>query len=454
MAASMEAATAAAATAASTEAGAQAVAVAAGIGSVPFAGAAGAMAASGQVGWAVRNIHRMVWKCPRYYDGFNMIGCGSFGSVCEACRADGIRVAVKKLQDPFQSVPHAQRAFREIRLLKYMQHENIIAMVDLFRSSAPEVGSPADEVYIVTELMASDLRRVMDAQLLSDSHAQLLVYQVVRGLKYLHSAGIVHRDLSPSNIAVDKSCDVKIIDFGLARSFSPDGMTGYIQKKWYRAPEVILTWGDYTEKVDMWSLGTILAELITGSPLFPARAHPEHINMIVALLGRPSDDYIASVKSDEIRFYLQHSLPNYQRQSFEAYFRPLRPDANPLALDLLENLLVFEPTLRPAASLALTHPYFAAYHVPDDEPTAAMPFDDSFEQLQLDAEGWKGLVLQEVEQFRMERPELRQLEAFAAAQPPSHEEHDIQAPWTDSDTQAARMAAAAAAAATTGQPLS
>eukprot|EP00051_Salpingoeca_urceolata_P007078 m.94047 g.94047 ORF g.94047 m.94047 type:complete len:209 (+) comp15109_c0_seq6:122-748(+) len=137
MAASMEAATAAAATAASTEAGAQAVAVAAGIGSVPFAGAAGAMAASGQVGWAVRNIHRMVWKCPRYYDGFNMIGCGSFGSVCEACRADGIRVAVKKLQDPFQSVPHAQRAFREIRLLKYMQHENIIAMVDLFRSSAP-----------------------------------------------------------------------------------------------------------------------------------------------------------------------------------------------------------------------------------------------------------------------------------------------------------------------------
>lgn len=97
------------------------------------------------------------------------------------------------------------------------------------------------EVYLVTTLMGADLNNIVKCQALSDEHVQFLVYQLLRGLKYIHSAGIIHRDLKPSNVAVNEDCELRILDFGLARQ-ADEEMTGYVATRWYRAPEIMLNW--------------------------------------------------------------------------------------------------------------------------------------------------------------------------------------------------------------------
>merc|ERR1711991_810807 len=128
--------------------------------------------------------------------------------------------------------------------------------------------------YIVTELMETDLHQIIASpQNLSDEHVQYFVYQILCGLNHLHSANILHRDLKPSNLLVNGDCELKFADFGLARveSHLDDFMTEYVTTKWYRAPEVILSWKEYTKAIDVWSTGCIFAELMLRTPLFQGK---------------------------------------------------------------------------------------------------------------------------------------------------------------------------------------
>jgi p38 MAP kinase len=121
-----------------------------------------------------------------------------------------------------------------------------------------------------------------------------------RGLKYVHSAGVVHRDLKPSNILVNENCDLKICDFGLARIQDPQ-MTGYVSTRYYRAPEIMLTWQKYDVEVDIWSAGCIFAEMLEGKPLFPGKDHVNQFSIITELLGTPPDDVINTIASENVR---------------------------------------------------------------------------------------------------------------------------------------------------------
>jgi p38 MAP kinase len=121
-----------------------------------------------------------------------------------------------------------------------------------------------------------------------------------RGLKYVHSAGVVHRDLKPSNILVNENCDLKICDFGLARLQDPQ-MTGYVSTRYYRAPEIMLTWQKYDVEVDIWSAGCIFAEMLEGKPLFPGKDHVNQFSIITELLGTPPDDVIQTICSENVR---------------------------------------------------------------------------------------------------------------------------------------------------------
>ena len=124
--------------------------------------------------------------------------------------------------------------------------------------------------------METDMHRVIRTQDLSDDHCQYFIYQTLRALKAMHSANVLHRDLKPSNLLLNANCDLKVCDFGLARSAASTEdnsgfMTEYVATRWYRAPEIMLTFKEYTKAIDVWSVGCILAEMLNGKPLFPGK---------------------------------------------------------------------------------------------------------------------------------------------------------------------------------------
>uniref|UniRef100_A0A671NHA2 mitogen-activated protein kinase n=1 Tax=Sinocyclocheilus anshuiensis TaxID=1608454 RepID=A0A671NHA2_9TELE len=325
-------------------------------------------------------FQKLIWKMKLGLD-----------AVCSALDTKtGLRIAVKKLSRPFQSIIHAKRTYRELRLLKHMKHENVIGLLDVFTPATCLSGF--NDVYLVTHLMGADLNNIVKCQKLTDDHVQFLIYQILRGLKYIHSADIIHRDLKPSNLAVNEDCELKILDFGLAR-LTDDEMTGYVATRWYRAPEIMLNWMHYNMTVDIWSVGCIMAELLTGRTLFPGTDHINQLQQIMRLTGTPPDSLISSMPSHEAQNYIS-SLVYMPKRNFADVF----VGANPLAVDLLEKMLVLDTDKRITASQALAHPYFSQYHDPDDEPEAE-PYDQSFESRELDIEEWKQLTYEEVISF-------------------------------------------------------
>ncbi|KAJ5572019.1 hypothetical protein N7535_005679, partial [Penicillium sp. DV-2018c] len=327
---------------------------------------------------------------PHRYTDWKPLGLGVSGLVCSAKDQLVHRtVAVKKLAEPFASEAMARNVFREIQLLRQLRHENIINLTDLFIS-------PSEDIYIVTELMATDLNTILKSRRVEDQFAQYFMYQIMRGLKYLHSAGVVHRDLKPSNILVNENCDLKICDFGLARVQDMQ-MTGYVSTRYYRAPEIMLTWRKYTEKVDIWSVGCIFAELMLGEPLFPGKNHVNQFTVITDILGNPPEEMINNITSENTINFIK-SLPKRARKPMAEII----PTANGDALALLDKMLEFNPEVRISATDALSSPYLAPYHDPDDEPVVSKKFDWGFLDANLPASVWKTIMYSEVLGFHEE----------------------------------------------------
>uniref|UniRef100_A0A4W6CAN5 mitogen-activated protein kinase n=1 Tax=Lates calcarifer TaxID=8187 RepID=A0A4W6CAN5_LATCA len=343
-----------------------------------------------------QELNKTVWEVPERYQNLSPVGSGAYGSVCSAYDVKtGLKVAVKKLSRPFQSIIHAKRTYRELRLLKHMKHENVSHLQSTHLHCV--VYPPALNLwpeYLVTHLMGADLNNIVKCQKLTDDHVQFLIYQILRGLK-------VSEDLKPSNLAVNEDCELKVRSsqlktiswtFGLARH-TDDEMTGYVATRWYRAPEIMLNWMHYNMTVDIWSVGCIMAELLTGRTLFPGTDHINQLQQIMRLTGTPPASLISRMPSHEARNYI-NSLQHMPKRNFADVFI----GANPLAVDLLEKMLVLDTDKRITASEALAHPYFAQYHDPDDEPEAE-PYDQSFESRELEIEEWKKLTYEEVLSF-------------------------------------------------------
>ncbi|KAL2328675.1 hypothetical protein Fmac_022102 [Flemingia macrophylla] len=260
----------------------------------------------------------------------------------------------------------------------------IIKIKDIIRPAERE---KFDDVYIVYELMDTDLHQIIQSnQALTDEHCQYFLYQLLRGLKYIHSANVLHRDLKPSNLLLNANCDLKICDFGLARTTSEtDFMTEYVVTRWYRAPELLLNCSEYTAAIDIWSVGCILMEIIRREPLFP-------------VTGSPNDSDLGFLRSDNAKKYVKQ-LPHVEKQSFAERF----PDISPLAIDLAEKMLVFDPSKRITVEEALNHPYMASLHEINEEPICPTPFIFDFEQTILNEEDIKDLIWRESLNFSQEQ---------------------------------------------------
>jgi len=317
----------------------------------------------------------------------DVVGEGAYGIVCSAIhKPTGTRVAIKRIE-PFSHSMFALRTLRELKLLIYLSEngvsENIISILDIIK---PTSLSSFNEVYLIQELMETDMHRVIRTQDLSDDHAQYFIYQTLRALKALHSADVIHRDLKPSNLLLNANCDLKVCDFGLARSVmtaEPAGsgeagfMTEYVATRWYRAPEIMLTFKQYTKAIDVWSIGCILAEMLSGKPLFPGRDYHHQLTLILDVTGTPTLDDFYAIGNRRSRDYIR-ALPFRKKKSFKEIF----PSASLGACDFLEKTLTFDPKKRYTAEQALAHPYLESYHDPSDEPTAP-PLDPDFFEFDL-----------------------------------------------------------------------
>lgn len=307
----------------------------------------------------------------RKYEIQTQLGKGAYGIVWRAVdRRTKQTVAVKKIFDAFQNSTDAQRTFREVMFLQSLKHDNIIKLLNVHRADNDK------DIYLVFEFMETDLHAVIRARILEDIHKQYIIYQLLRTLKYLHSAEILHRDMKPSNLLLNSDCLMKVADFGLARSIlsldkeqaSKPVLTDYIATRWYRAPEILLGSTKYTKGVDMWSVGCILGELSLEKPIFPGNSTMNQLERIIAVVGRPSQSDIAATNSQFAETMLE-SLGRIVTKSFQ----DLCPKATEPAIDLMIKLMKFNPNDRITAEEALNHPYVASFHNAKDEPSAPGP---------------------------------------------------------------------------------
>lgn len=264
--------------------------------------------------------------------------------------------------------------------------------------------------YVVLDLMESDLHQIIhSAQTLTSEHTRYFLYQLLRGLKYVHSANVIHRDLKPSNLLVNENCELKIGDFGMARGLSshPEEshsfMTEYVATRWYRAPELLLSLNHYTLAIDLWSVGCIFAEMLGRKQLFPGKHYVHQLQLILSVLGTPPEVLIGAIRADRVRSYVQ-SLPSRSAVPLAKLY----PQAEPEALDLLAAMLRFDPRERISVTQALEHPYLAKYHDPDDEPTCVPAFDFEFDKLPMSKEQIKEEILMEIQDYHQNKQICRQ----------------------------------------------
>ncbi|KAM7414205.1 hypothetical protein PAMA_019158 [Pampus argenteus] len=351
-------------------------------------------------GYYRQDVNKTSWEVPERYRDLKQVGTGAYGTVCSAVDSrTGTKVAIKKLYRPFQSELFAKRSYRELRLLKHMKHENVIGLLDVFTADLSL--DRFHDFYLVMPFMGTDLGKLMKLQRLSEEKIQYLVYQMLKGLKYIHSAGIIHRDLKPGNLAINQDCELKILDFGLARQADSE-MTGYVVTRWYRAPEVILSWMHYTQTVDIWSVGCIMAEMLQGKPLFKGSDHLDQLTEIMKVTGTPTQEFVSKLESEDAKGYIK-SLPKVEKKDLQKMFST----TNQQAVSVLECMLLLDPDNRVTASDALSLPYFTEFREPEEE-TEAQLYDHSLDNTDLPLDQWKRHTFTEILTFKPVVPESKE----------------------------------------------
>jgi serine/threonine protein kinase len=342
---------------------------------------------------------------PRY-GGFKVIGRGSYGVVVSATDSETKKkVAIKRIKPMSGHASDAKHALREIRCMKLLGgHANILGVRDLFCDVRENA------LYIAMELLDSDLHRIIQSpQDLTDAHHRFFMYQLVRGCKYMHERGIIHRDLKPGNLLVTRACELRITDFGLARLQSvcsrgqggdvdAGPMTQHVVTRWYRPPELMLAPdGRYTNSVDMWSVGCILAELLGRRPLFPGKNFVHQLQLIFDVIGAPSPEKAKAVRNKQARKFLE-TVKGKPKVPFSKVF----PKAHRAAHDVLEKLLAYSSTDRSAAVDLLEHDYFRTLSYADPLPIKepeAPEADFRFEYKDMAAEDLKQAIIDEVRAY-------------------------------------------------------
>ncbi|XP_065768570.1 serine/threonine-protein kinase MAK [Muntiacus reevesi] len=281
------------------------------------------------------------------YTTMKQLGDGTYGSVLMGkSNESGELVAIKRMKRKFYSWDECMN-LREVKSLKKLNHANVIKLKEVIREN--------DHLYFIFEYMKENLYQLMKGRnkLFPESVIRNIMYQILQGLAFIHKHGFFHRDMKPENLLCMGPELVKIADFGLARELrSQPPYTDYVSTRWYRAPEVLLRSSAYSSPIDVWAVGSIMAELYTLRPLFPGTSEVDEIFKICQVLGTPK-------KSDWPEGYQLASSMNFRfPQCVPINLKTLIPNASNEAIQLMTEMLNWDPKKRPTASQALKHPYF------------------------------------------------------------------------------------------------
>ncbi|XP_029465612.1 cyclin-dependent kinase 1 [Rhinatrema bivittatum] len=284
------------------------------------------------------------------YAKIEKIGEGTYGVVYKGRhKITGQVVAMKKirLENEEEGVPST--AIREISLLKELQHPNIVCLQDVLMQDS--------RLYLIFEFLSMDLKKYLDSipsdQFMDPMLVKSYLYQILQGIVFCHSRRVLHRDLKPQNLLIDSKGVIKLADFGLARAFGiPVRVyTHEVVTLWYRAPEVLLGSVRYSTPVDMWSIGTIFAEMATKKPLFHGDSEIDQLFRIFRALGTPNNDIWPDVES--LQDY-KNTFPKWKTGSLSSHVKNIDEDG----LDLLTKMLIYDPIKRISAKHALNHQFF------------------------------------------------------------------------------------------------
>lgn len=300
------------------------------------------------------------------YRHLSKIGEGTYGVVYKACDVDsGKMIALKKirLEQEDEGVPST--AIREISILKELSHPNVVDFKDVVHSDK--------KLYLVFEYLDQDLKRYMDSvKLLSPVLIKSYLFQLINGIAFCHDRRVLHRDLKPQNLLIDKTGKLKLADFGLARAFGIPvrHYTHEVVTLWYRAPEILLGARKYSTPVDIWSIGCIFAEMVMKAPLFAGDSEIDQLYKIFSALGTPTDEMWDGVTD------LPEYAPTFPKWR-SRHIRETVSNLDPQGLDLLAQMLVYDPDKRVSAANALQHPYFADLNHVTFKPLDGSPLFDN-----------------------------------------------------------------------------
>ena len=326
------------------------------------------------------NYNDEIIYLPERYKPGEIIGSGAYGIILSAIDTQNNNqvVAIKKLKS-ISDIIDLKRIAREILIMKYCQHENIIPLFDvIIHLNKNKTLNKIADVYLVMEKMDSDLQKIIASkQELSDEHYQFILYQILRALYFLHSANIIHRDFKPSNVLINEDCTVKLCDFGMSRGIKEENilLTEYVVTRYYRAPEVMLSSHHYTKKIDVWSVGCAFAELLSKKFLFPGENYIEQIKLIIEVLGSQDDKDLNFISNSSAKNFVMQ-FKGIPKKDFNKILKTNNPDA----VDLVEKMLVFNPEKRYSIEECLNHPYLKNMREGIEDPTfngkINLEFDD------------------------------------------------------------------------------
>jgi cyclin-dependent kinase 2 len=277
------------------------------------------------------------------------IGEGTYGIVYKAKDLlTGKMVALKKIRLDTETEGVPSTAIREISLLKELTHPNIVQLLDVVHSDR--------KLYLVFEYLNLDLKKYMDMAPPGGLPLPLVksyIYQLLQGILYCHSHRILHRDLKPQNLLIDADGNIKLADFGLARAFALPvrTYTHEVITLWYRAPEILLGSNLYSTAIDIWSLGCIFVEMVMKRALFPGDSEIDQLYRIFRTLGTPTETIWPGVT--KLPDY-KATFPKWPPQDLSKVVPVLNADG----IDLLREMLMYEPSRRVSAKGALRHAYF------------------------------------------------------------------------------------------------